>query len=172
MLQKDKSFTPHVLAVPVGSTVDFPNLDPVFHNAFSNYNGQIFDVGLYPPGGNRSVHFARPGIVRIFCNIHSTMTAIIAVVDSSWYDTTKADGRFELRDVPPGEYQLKIFHERATAASLGAAERPVLVTAQPQVLPVISVSESGYLSIPHKDKYGRDYKPVPEDSGTYPVTHK
>jgi plastocyanin len=172
ILQKDKAFTPHVLVVPTGSTVDFPNLDPVFHNAFSNYDGQVFDVGLYPPGGNRSVHFARAGIVRIFCNIHASMTAIVAVLDSAWYDTTKADGHFELRDVPPGEYELKVFHERATAASLAAAERPVLVTTQAQTLPNISVSESGYLSIPHKDKYGRDYKPVPEDSGAYPGKHK
>ena len=172
MLQKDKTFSPHVLAVPTGSTVDFPNLDPVFHNAFSNYDGQVFDVGLYPPGGNRTVRFARPGIVRIFCNIHSSMTAIVAVVDTPWFDTTKADGRFELRDVPPGEYQLKIFHERAGAASLAAAERPVLMSAQPAVLPTITVSESGFLSIPHKDKYGRDYKPVPEDTGIYPVTRK
>ena len=172
ILQKDKAFRPHVLVVPTGSTVDFPNLDPVFHNAFSNYSGQVFDVGLYPPGSSRNVRFSRPGIVRIFCNIHSTMTAIVAVVDSSWYDTTKSDGHFELADVPPGEYLLKIFHERATGASLAAAERPVLVTAASQVLPAIGVSESGYLSIPHKDKYGHDYKPVPDDSGTYPVTRK
>ena len=172
ILQKDKTFSPHVLAVPTGSTVDFPNLDPVFHNAFSNYDGQVFDVGLYPPGTTRSVRFARPGIVRIFCNIHSSMTAIVAVVDSIWFDITKADGRFELRDVPPGEYQLKVFHERATAASLNAAQRSVLVTGQPATVPSIVVSESGYLSIPHKDKFGRDYKPVPEDTGVYPVTRK
>ena len=172
ILQKDKTFSPHVLTVPTGSTVDFPNLDPVFHNAFSNYDGQVFDVGLYPPGTSRSVHFGRAGIVRIFCNIHSSMTAIVAVVDSIWFDTTKADGRFELRDVPPGEYQLKVFHERATTASLNAAQRPILVTAQPAALPPITVSESGYLSIPHKDKFGRDYKPVPEDTGIYPVTRK
>ena len=172
ILQKDKTFSPHVMIVPTGSTVDFPNLDPVFHNAFSNYDGQVFDVGLYPPGSSRSVRFARPGIVRIFCNIHSSMTAIIAVVDSMWFDTTKPDGRFEMRDVPPGEYQLKILHERATAASLASAQRPVLVTAQSATLPPITVSESGYLSIPHKDKFGRDYKPVPEDTGIYPVTRK
>jgi plastocyanin len=172
ILQKDKTFTPHVLTVPVGSMVDFPNLDPVFHNAFSNYDGQVFDIGLYPPGGTRSVRFARAGIVRVFCNIHSSMTAIVAVVDSLWYDTTKPDGRFELRDVPAGDYQLKVFHERATAASLANAQRSVLVTDAPLQLPQISVSESGYLSIPHKDKFGRDYKPVPEDTGIYPVTRK
>jgi len=172
ILQKDKTFNPHVLIVPTGSTVDFPNLDPVFHNAFSNYDGQVFDVGLYPPGSNRSVRFARPGIVRIFCNIHSSMTAIVAVIDSSWFDITKPDGQFELRDVPPGEYQLKVFHERATGASLLSAQRPVLVTSQSAVLPSITVSESGYLSIPHKDKFGHDYKPVPADNGTYPARHK
>ena len=172
ILQKDKTFSPHVLTVPTGSTVDFPNLDPVFHNAFSNYDGQVFDVGLYPPGSSRSVRFGRPGIVRIFCNIHSSMTAIVAVVDSMFYDTTKSDGRFEMRDVPPGEYQLKVFHERATTASLNAAQRSVLVTAQPATIPPITVSESGYLSIPHKDKFGREYKPVPEDTGIYPVTRK
>jgi hypothetical protein len=77
-----------------------------------------------------------------------------------------------LRDVPPGEYLLKIFHERATTSALNSAQRQVLMTAQPQSLPAITVSESGYLPIPHKDKYGRDYKAVPEDTGTYPVTRK
>src|SRR5271170_2310684 len=75
MIQKDKRFSPHVLAVDVGSTVDFPNLDPIFHNAFSNFDGQIFDLTLYPPGTSRSVHFKHPGVVRIFCNIHPTMSA-------------------------------------------------------------------------------------------------
>src|SRR5580693_2895650 len=68
MIQKDKTFTPHVLAVPVGATVDFPNFDPIFHNAFSNYDGRPFDVGLYPPGTSQGVVLSRPGIVRVFCN--------------------------------------------------------------------------------------------------------
>src|SRR5580704_17387695 len=69
MLQKDKTFSPHALAIHAGSLVEFPNADPIFHNAFSSYNGQVFDIGLYPPGTTRSVKFARPGVVRVFCNI-------------------------------------------------------------------------------------------------------
>jgi len=84
MLQKDKTFTPHVLAIPMGTVVDFPNADPIFHNAFSSYSGQIFDIGLYPPGSTRSVRFAREGVVRVFCNIHAEMSAVIVVVASSW----------------------------------------------------------------------------------------
>ena len=71
MVQKDKTFTPHVLAIPVGATVEFPNFDPIFHNAFSNYDGKTFDLGLYAPGTSKSVVFSRPGIVRVFCNIHA-----------------------------------------------------------------------------------------------------
>src|SRR5258708_4762517 len=70
MLQKNKMFTPHILPVPAGTTIDFPNGDPIFHNAFSSYSGRVFDVGLYAPGSSRSVRFQRPGVVRVFCNIH------------------------------------------------------------------------------------------------------
>ena len=92
MVQKDKRFQPHVLAIGVGGTVDFPNLDPIFHNAFSNYSAQQFDVGLYPPGSSKSVVFVKPGIERVFCNIHSSMSAIIAVVPTPWYTVTQDSG--------------------------------------------------------------------------------
>src|SRR5215510_4904279 len=92
MLQKEKHFLPHVLAIPVGATVDFPNLDPIFHNAFSNFSGQPFDIGLYAPGTNKSVTFRHPGVVRVFCNIHSTMSAIIAVLPVPWFAVTDASG--------------------------------------------------------------------------------
>src|SRR5450432_3445233 len=85
MLQKDKTFSPHVLAVAAGSVVDFPNADPIFHNAFSSYSGQVFDIGLYPPGTTRSVKFARPGVVRVFCNIHASMNAVIVVIASPYF---------------------------------------------------------------------------------------
>ncbi len=96
ILQKKKRFIPHVLAIQVGTAVDFPNDDPIFHNAFSNFDGQIFDIGLYPPGTSRRVSFHRPGIVRVFCNIHPMMSAVIAVVPTPWFATSAADGAFEI----------------------------------------------------------------------------
>jgi plastocyanin len=168
MIQKDKRFSPHVLAVGVGSTVDFPNLDPIFHNAFSNFDGQIFDLTLYPPGTSRSVHFKHPGVVRIFCNIHPTMSAIIVVLDSPYFATTGKDGHFTLPDVPAGQYRLHVLHERATPEALAALSRSVTIPASDLTLPLITISEAGYLPVPHKNKYGRDYPPVPDDRPGYP----
>ena len=167
MVQKDKTFTPHVLAIPVGSTVDFPNFDPIFHNAFSTYNGQVFDVGLYPPGSSRSVRFARPGIVRVFCNIHATMSAIIAVLSTPWFAVTDNKGEFTIRDVPAAEYRLRVFHERATAAPLDSLTRKLEIGGTPFNIGAVDISESGYLPIPHKNKYGHDY-PAAIGSG-YPA---
>jgi plastocyanin len=173
MIQKDKTFTPHILAIAVGATVDFPNYDPIFHNAFSNYDGKVFDVALYPPGTSRSVVFSSPGIVRVFCNIHATMSAVIAVLDTPYFDTTKKDGSFTVPAVPAGEYRLHLFHERATAATLDAAERLVTVTeTENAALPLISISESGYIAEPHMNKYGHDYAPAPDDGGVYPAVRK
>jgi plastocyanin len=169
MVQKDKTFTPHVLAIQVGTTVDFPNLDPIFHNAFSNYNGQLFDVNLYPPGSSRSVKFSRPGIVRVFCNIHSNMSAIIAVLNTRWFAVTEKDGSFSIPDVPEGDYSLRVFHERATAVTLEGLTRRVTVRTDPVSIPPISVSESGYLAIPHTNKYGHEYPPVSDSGGVYPA---
>jgi plastocyanin len=172
MLQKDKMFQPHLLVVTVGSTVEFPNLDPIFHNAFSNYDGQLFDVGLYPPGTTRTIHFSRPGIVRVFCNIHSNMSAVIVVLDTALFGITGQDGRFEISGVPEGECGLTFFHERATQAALRSAGRRIAISGERVSVPPVAISETGYLSIPHKNKYGQDYAPVPDDAGFYPVTHK
>jgi plastocyanin len=168
MVQKDKTFTPHVLAIEVGTTVDFPNFDPIFHNAFSNYNGQVFDIGLYPPGSTRSIRFARAGIVRVFCNIHANMSAVIAVLSTPWFAVTAKDGAWSIPAVPPGDYTLRLFHERATAATLDRLSRRVTVRGEDPVIPPIAISESGYLSIPHKNKYGKDYPAAPSTDSTYP----
>ena len=172
MLQKDKMFQPHLLVVTVGSTVEFPNLDPIFHNAFSNYDGQLFDVGLYPPGSTRTIHFSRPGIVRVFCNIHSSMSAVIVVLDTPLFGITGQDGRFEIAGVPDGERDLTFIHERATQAALRSAGRRIAISGERVSVPPVAISETGYLSIPHKNKYGQDYPPVPDDAGFYPATHK
>lgn len=172
MVQKDKTFTPHVLAIPVGSTVEFPNFDPIFHNAFSSYNGKIFDVGLYPPGSSQSVRFGRPGIVRVFCNIHASMSAIVAVLDTPWFTVTGKDGRFAIADVPEGEYSLQVFHERATAATLDALSERVSVGTAATDAGTIAISESGYLAIPHRNKYGRDYPPPPDSGTVYPAVRQ
>jgi len=164
MVQKGKRFTPHVLAVEIGTTVDFPNYDPIFHNAFSNYDGQIFDVGLYPPGSSRAVAFRREGIVRIFCNIHPTMSAVIVVLKGPYFTASSKNGEFTIPNVPTGNYRLHVFHERATQQTLDALTRPVDVSSDADV-GKITVSESGYLLLPHKNKYGRDYPPA--EGGTY-----
>lgn len=172
MIQKNKTFTPHVLAVRVGATVDFPNFDPIFHNAFSVYDGQLFDIGLYPPGTSRSIRFTRPGFVRVFCNIHSTMSAVIAVMDTPLFAMTQSDGRFEIDNVPRGDYELNVFHERATDETLHSLRRRVTVDQDRIELPEAAISETGYLALPHKNKYGREYTAPPDDSGIYPATRK
>jgi plastocyanin len=166
LLQKDKMFHPHTLVITAGSTVDFPNSDPIFHNAFSTFDGQIFDVGLYPPGTTQSVHFRRPGIVRVFCNIHPSMSAIIVVVDTPYFTRTTADGRYQLLNVPPGVYQVHVFDERATT---GPDAQTLVTVGEGQETPVsaIRLSETGYVHLPHKNKYGLDYPPSSTDTEIY-----
>lgn len=171
MIQKNKRFSPHVVAITPGSSIEFPNSDPIFHNAFSNFDGQVFDVGLYPPGTTRTVRFDRAGIVRVFCNIHPTMSAVIAVVPTPYYAATPMSGNFELRNVPPGEYRLHVFHERATPDTLRQLERRIVVDERDQAVAPLIISESGYLPVPHKNKYGNDYPP-PDPNPLYPGARK
>jgi len=168
MIQRNKTFSPHVLPILVGTVVSFPNYDPIFHNAFSNYDGQIFDIGLYAPGTTRTIAFRREGVVRVFCNIHPTMSAVIVVLRSPYFAASNQNGAFEIPGVPPGSYRMHVFHERATEQTLDALTRTIEVpddTEKVQLAP-LSVSESGYLQVPHKNKYGKDYQ-VDADSGTY-----
>jgi plastocyanin len=160
VVQMDKHFLPHVVAIPVGGTVDLPNADPFWHNAFSNFSGEPFDIGLYAPGTSRSHTFRHAGIVRVFCNIHSTMSAIIAVLPTPFYVVTAGAGKFDIPNVPPGEYELRIFYERALPANLKFLERRITVTEAGLALPLISISETGYTPAPHLDKHGKPYAPA------------
>lgn len=157
MVQKSKEFVPHVLAVRTGTVVDFPNLDPIFHNAYSSFDGKIFDLGLYPPGQSKSMRFDREGVVRVFCNIHPSMSALVVVTRSPYVATTNAAGEYEIPDVPPGDYRLHVYFERSTPETLSALQRRVTVSDEASVLPVIRISESGFVFTPHKNKYGHEY---------------
>lgn len=165
MIQKNKSFSPHVLAITVGAVVDFPNFDPIFHNAFSNYNGQVFDIGLYPPGTTRSLAFRREGVVRVFCNIHPTMSAVIVVLKSPYFATSAKNGAFEIEHVSPGSYRLHVFYERATEQTLGALTRTIEVSDAGVDPLTLQISESGYLELPHKNKFGKDYPTAADPTG-------
>ena len=110
--QKDEQFAPHVVAVTAGSSVAFPNEDPFFHNVFSLSRGASFNLGRYPSGASRSQTFNRPGIVKVFCEIHSHMSAVIRVFDHGWFTVPNDDGTFVIDDVPPGDHVLVAWHER------------------------------------------------------------
>ena len=113
MEQRGESFVPHILPVPKGSTVEFPNDDVIYHNVFSLSKAASFDLGRYPRGDSRSVRFDQPGIVKVFCHIHPNMSAVILVLDHSRFTTPDAEGRFAFPDLPPGSYTVTAWHERA-----------------------------------------------------------
>ena len=106
MDQRSEMFVPHLLAITVGTTVDFPNNDRTYHNVFSLSKGQRFDLGRYAAGHSKSIRFDRPGVVRVFCDIHSHMNAFILVFTHRFFSVTDADGRYQIDGVPPGNYTL------------------------------------------------------------------
>jgi plastocyanin len=109
--QRNEAFVPYVLAVTVGSTVEFPNSDRVYHNVFSLSKPRRFDLGRYPKGQSRSVRFDQPGVVRVFCEIHSHMNAFILVFAHPYFATTDAEGRYRIEGVPPGTYTLAVWND-------------------------------------------------------------
>ena len=111
MDQRDETFVPHVLAVPVGTTVEFPNSDRVFHNVFSLSKAKSFDLGRYPRGASRSVRFDRPGMVRVFCEIHSHMSAFVLVFAHRFFATTDEQGRYRIEGIPAGTYKVAVWNE-------------------------------------------------------------
>ena len=121
--QKNASFTPHVLAVRKGTTIDFVNHDKTYHNVFSLSPVKRFNIGRRPTGEAVPVLFDKPGVVQIFCDIHSQMTAYVVVLESPYFVKPNDDGTFKLDHVPPGTYTLKIWHER-----LSAADQKITVT--------------------------------------------
>jgi plastocyanin len=151
LTQKNKTFQPRVLAVPAGSTVDFPNNDGIFHNVFSLSGPQPFDLGLYRSGETRPRTFTTAGTYRVFCNIHPQMTAIIVVAPSAFTAVAGPDGRFIL-DLPPGRYRVTALSERSSPVSVEATSTPGATTA-----PELTLDESAWALTQHKNKFGKDY---------------
>lgn len=113
MEQVGRRFSPDLIIVPVGSVVSFPNMDPIFHNVFSLSKPRIFDLGNYPKGDSRNVTFSKPGIVSVNCHLHPNMAGIVVITPNSWNARADSAGKFELRDVPPGDYDVVAWHKTA-----------------------------------------------------------
>jgi plastocyanin len=153
MTMKSKSFTPRVVAIGVGSTVDFPNEDPIFHNVFSVSGENRFDLDLYKRPKSSQWTFQSPGIVRVYCNIHPQMSAVVVVRDNPFFAKAGEDGSFVIPDVPAGRYALKAWYERAgqeTSVSIA-------VPANGEVGAKLVLDASSYKRLPHKKKDGKDY---------------
>jgi plastocyanin len=164
--QKNKMFEPHLLVVTRGSIVDFPNLDPWFHNVFSLFNGKRFDLGLYEAGTTRTVHFDRAGISYIFCNIHPEMSAVVVVLPTQYFAKPDKQGEFSIASVPPGRYTLHIWNENALPAALQALLRTVDVSAASRSVGSIHVRVTT-APTSHKNKYGQDYEPPSPNNPVY-----
>lgn len=111
--QIDRRFVPDLVVVPIGSTVSFPNMDPIFHNIYSLSKPKTFDLGSYDKGQTRKIIFAKPGIVNVYCHLHPNMEATIVVTPSAWYARPDRSGQFRIADVPPGRYTIIAWHKSA-----------------------------------------------------------
>ncbi len=157
LVQQDKRFIPHIMAIQVGTEVDFPNHDPFFHNVFSLFNGKPFDLGLFANGESRTVRFNRPGVSFIYCNIHPQMSAVIVTVATPYFAVSTSDGSYSIKDVPRGDYDLHLWHERCSEDQLAAQSRIMAVESAVCELKAIPLDESGYIPRTHKNKYGEEY---------------
>lgn len=164
LTQKDRQFHPHMLIVPTGSTVTFPNLDPFLHNVFSMFNGKRFDLGMYDTKTRRTVKFDREGVSFIFCNIHSEMGAVVLTLGTPYYATSDEKGTLVLRDVPPGRYRLSVWAEDVDASTLEAQSRTIEVPAVGGMqLGIFQLDRTSDAMRNHKNKFGEPYAPAPKE---------
>jgi hypothetical protein len=157
LLQKNKMFTPHLLVVPVGSSVAFPNADPFFHNVFSLFDGKRFDLGLYEAGSTRSVVFSREGVSYIFCNIHSEMSAVVIALTTPFYGIADSQSEFHLKEVPNGVYELHVWVEGQHQNFLDRQTRRVHIAGDTVNLGEIRAGPPDQEQ--HLNKFGRQYDP-------------
>lgn len=166
LIQRNKSFHPSLLVIPVGGKVEFPNHDPFFHNVFSMFEGKRFDLGLYESGTTRFVQFDKPGVSFIFCNIHAQMSAVVITVATPYYAISNSQGLIRIPDVPPGRYDMQVFHALVPPESLRALAQQITISAGQKSLGDFSLAETNVVAA-HKNKYGRDYDRPEPDSPAY-----
>lgn len=157
LLQKNRTFTPHLLVIPLGSVVRFPNADPFFHNVFSLYEGKRFDLGLYEAGSSKSVTFSREGVSYIFCNIHPEMSAVVLTLSTPIYAIADATDSFALRSVPPGDYTLHLWIESVPESTLRSLAGPVHIPLQNVDLGTVRVPIAQANRMDHLNMYGAPY---------------
>lgn len=157
LVQKDKRFSPHVVALRVGSEIEFPNQDPFFHDVFSIYRGKPFDLGLYESGTSRKVRFSQPGVSFIFCNIHPEMSAAVVAVPTPYFAVTAGDGSFQISHLSPGRYKMEFWYELASESELAALVQNVDISTGGA--PVAVTLHSSDVAAPHFNKYGQEYSP-------------
>lgn len=167
LTQHNKSFEPHVLVVPVGSVVQFPNRDPFFHNVFSLFEGKRFDLGLYEAGSTKNVTFDRVGISYIFCNIHAEMSAVVIALDTPYYGISNRKGEIVIANVPAGHYTMKTWYETASPEALESMSHEINITESSSSLGLVRISAPAAATAAHKNKYGMDYEPPAPDSPAY-----
>jgi len=153
--QKDKTFMPHVLAVPLGTTVEFRNEDRIYHNVFSLNKPNDFDAGIRAAGSTYSRTFTKAGPVELLCNIHSTMSAYVVVVDTPYFTKTRPSGTFMIRGVVPGRYEVAVWHEAASEI----VKRTAIVTPDGATGIVLSVGGDKRPGAFVPDKYGHKRQP-------------
>jgi plastocyanin len=165
--QTNKSFDPHFLVIQVGTPVQFPNKDPFLHNVFSLFDGKRFDLGFYEAGSSKTVHFDRPGVSFLFCNIHPEMSGAVVAVDTPYFGMSDRNGRVTISNVPDGRYQLNVWYERSLPEDSRAASRTVAISDATRFLEPVRVIENPNFKLEHKNKYGQDYIPPDSTSPAY-----
>jgi hypothetical protein len=157
LLQKNRMFTPHLLVVPVGSDVFFPNADPFFHNVFSLFDGKRFDLGLYESGSSKAVTFSREGVSYIFCNIHPEMSAVVLALTTPLFGIADSSGTFHLHGVADGEYEMHLWIEGVPQTALEKYTRRVNLSPNAVDLGQVVIPPATQRNENHLNKFGQPY---------------
>lgn len=155
IVTRNKTYNPAVMTILKGDTLNFQNRDQIKHNVFSSSKNNVFDLGTYAKGRDRAIKMNTPGVVKVYCNIHAEMATFVMVAENDWNSITDKKGIFEIKNVPPGEYKLSLWHIR------GSLERTIVVSPDDSDTLILTLNTATYKSAEHKNKFGKNYKKKP-----------